>query len=78
MNLSLEYGLKRVKMCELINCLINMTYTTRNNVGTEWDRWLQTLKTHLFTEISKMLQFSITVEFPIVNDACCAFSHDRG
>ena len=35
-----------------------MTYTTRNNVGIEWEGGLQSVKTHLFIETSKFSLFS--------------------
>ena len=34
-----------------------MTYTTRNNVGIEWEGWLQSVKTQLFIETSKISLF---------------------
>ena len=50
--------MKHLKMCELGNCLLNMTYTTRDNVGIEWEGGLQSVKTHLFIETSKISLFS--------------------
>ena len=47
-------ALKRGKMCELINCLLNMVYTTCNNVGSEWQCLLLSLNTTLFRESSKI------------------------
>ena len=65
-----ELALKRVKICELINCIINVMYITRNNVGSEFECSLWSLKTHFFGETSKISMIfdkSATVGRPIAN-----------
>ena len=46
--------LKRVKMCEIVNCEINMMYITWNNVASVWECQKWRLKTNLFWETSKI------------------------
>ena len=49
--------LKRVKMCEIVNCEINMMYITWNNVASVWECQKWRLKTNLFWETSKISMF---------------------
>ena len=58
-------ALKRFKLREIINCPMNMVYTTGNNVGIEWECVLRSLKTNLFMKTTKKSWVSLTVGFPI-------------
>ena len=54
-----------------------MPYTIGNIVRIEWENVLRSLKTNLFGKTSKKSLFSLTVGFPIVNQACCVGTAGR-